>query len=327
MTRAFEAKQAKRLAVPLLAGIMGPSGGGKTYSAHRLATGIRKVSGGKVYCVDTENKRALHYADKFDFQHVDMGPPFGSLDYLAAVKYCEAQGASVVIIDSMSHEHEGEGGYLDLHDKELTRLTKGDDSKRGQMNFLAWAKPSQQRQQMIQGLLRVNCSVICCFRAKEKIKLVKNAQGRQEPVEIGWMPIAGEALLYEMTLNCLLPPRADGVPQWTSEFSGEKLMMKLPEQFRHLFTGGTPLNEFMGEQLATWAAGGSKPPPAADVAAVPAELKELHSLVLEAAKIGRLQFEAAWKRLTKAERGSLGDYVLTIYKPAVEAAEAKRVSA
>jgi hypothetical protein len=47
--RKFTANDAKREHVPLLIGLTGPSGGGKTYSALRLATGIQQVTGGDIY--------------------------------------------------------------------------------------------------------------------------------------------------------------------------------------------------------------------------------------------------------------------------------------
>lgn len=98
--RTFEDKPAARERVPLLIGLMGPSGGGKTYSALRLATGIQRVSGGEIFVVDTEARRALHYADRFRFRHLAFAPPFGSLDYLAAIEHCAKKGAGVVIVDS-----------------------------------------------------------------------------------------------------------------------------------------------------------------------------------------------------------------------------------
>src|SRR5262245_29326672 len=117
--RTFEAKAAVRESVPLLIGLMGPNGGGKTKSALRLAEGIRDVSVGDIYGIDTEARRMLHYASTHKFQHVQFDAPFGSLDYLAALEHCVGKGAGVVIVDSMSHEHEGPGGLLDLHDQEL----------------------------------------------------------------------------------------------------------------------------------------------------------------------------------------------------------------
>ena len=65
--RTFTDKEAKRMHVPLLIGLVGSSGSGKTFSALRIATGIQKVTGGDIYYIDTESRRALHYADAFKF--------------------------------------------------------------------------------------------------------------------------------------------------------------------------------------------------------------------------------------------------------------------
>ena len=82
MARVFEDRPATRERTPLLVGLVGPSGSGKTYSALRLATGFQRVTGGDIYFIDTEARRALHYADSFNFRHLPFGAPFGSLDYL-----------------------------------------------------------------------------------------------------------------------------------------------------------------------------------------------------------------------------------------------------
>ncbi len=155
-TRQFTDKPAVREAVPLLIGLFGPSGGGKSFSALRLATGIQRVSGGKIYAIDTEARRMLHYADKFKFQHVDFKAPFGPLDYLAAVEHCVKQGAKVIIVDSMSHEHEGEGGVLDQHEIGMD----GKESK----SFGAWKKPKAERQRFINTILQKSINFIFCFR-------------------------------------------------------------------------------------------------------------------------------------------------------------------
>lgn len=115
----------------------------------------------------------------------------------------------------------------------------------------AWIKPAGNRRRLINGMLQLNANFIFCFRAKEKTKPVKGG-GIQE---LGWMPIAGDEMLFEMTLNCLLPPQAKGVPQWTSDQVGEKMMMKLPRQFEKLFADGRALDEAHGTALAEWAKG------------------------------------------------------------------------
>jgi len=71
------------------------------------------------------------------------------------------------------------------------------------------------------------------------------------------MPIGGEEWIYEMTVNCMLGPRSEGIPTWQSEQVGERMMMKLPEQFKGIFAQARPLDEEIGRQLALWANGGT----------------------------------------------------------------------
>ena len=256
MTRQFTARPAVREAVPLLVGLMGPSSSGKTFSALRLATGVQQITGGDIYVIDTESRRALHYADQFKFEHIQFDAPFGSLDYLEAMKFCADRGAKVIVIDSMSHEHSGPGGYLITQESELDRMAKHDFEARERCKFAAWIKPAKLRQQMITGMLQLNANLIFCFRAKEKTKPQK-IDGKTKPVEMGFMPIAAEEMLFEMTVNCLLLPKANGVPTWRSDHVGERLMMKLPKQFESIFADHKPLDETIGRALAEWARGGT----------------------------------------------------------------------
>ncbi len=251
--RVFEDFEAKRAAVPLMVGLVGPSGGGKTYSALRLATGIQRVAGGDIFVVDTESRRSLHYANQFKFRHVPFAAPFGPLDYLAAIEYCAKKGAKVVIIDSMSHEHEGPGGVLEMHAAEVDRLAGGDQAKAERVKMLAWSKPKADRRRMINTMLQMPVSSIFCFRAKEKLKIERG----QEPKPLGFMPIAGEEFIYEMTVNFLLLPKAGGIPTWQSKEPGELQTMKLPQQFTSIFADPLPLSEDHGETMARWAEGGA----------------------------------------------------------------------
>jgi hypothetical protein len=258
MTRTFEDQPAVRERVPLLVGLAGASGSGKTFSALRLATGMQSVVGGEIYCIDTEHRRALHYADDFTFRHLPFEAPFSPLDYLAAIEHCVKQGASVVIVDSMSHEHEGPGGVLEMHDAALDRMAGDDHAKRQRMTFTAWAEAKTQRRRLINSILQLGVNAVCCFRAKEKIKI----QRGKDPLSLGWMPIGGDEFVYEMTLNCLLHPASGGVPTWSPEMPGEKQMIKLPAQFAGVFKQSQPLSEDIGTALAQWAAGDVEAPSA-----------------------------------------------------------------
>ena len=184
--RTFDDKPAARESVPLLIGLMGPSGGGKTFSALRLGTGMQRVSGGEIFVIDTEARRALHYADRFRFRHVVFEAPFSPLDYLAAIEHCVKRGAKTIIVDSMSHEHEGPGGVLEMHAAEVKRMAGGDTGKAERVKMLAWAKPKADRRRMINSILQVPCNFIFCFRAKEKLKIERG----KEPEPRGFMPLA-----------------------------------------------------------------------------------------------------------------------------------------
>lgn len=249
----FSLKKAVRERTPLLIGLVGASGSGKTYSALRLARGIQKVVGGRIAVIDTEARRALHYADDFDFDHMEFGAPFGPLRYLEAIEFA-ARSASIVVVDSTSHEHEGPGGLLEMHEAEVDRLSKAWGVSRDKANMSAWQKPKAERRRLINSVLQMPTNFIFCFRAKEKVKVDKS--GKPQPQ--GWMPIAGEEFIYEMALNCLLYPGSGGVPAWHPSEPGENAIVKLPGQFVDIFMRefkGQPISEDIGERLARWAAG------------------------------------------------------------------------
>ena len=250
MTRIFSHRLATRDKTPLLVGLVGPSSSGKTYSALELATGFQRVNPGEIFMIDTEAGRSLAYADRFKFQHVAFGAPFSPLDYLDIIRYCVDQGATNIIVDSLSHEHEGPGGVLEWHTAEMG----GNYAKQ----MLAWAKPKAARRRLINTIMQLNCNFIFCFRAKPKLKLPpKGAPKGTEPTDLGYQPIGGDEWIYEMTLNMLLLPRANGVPTWHSELEGEKAILKLPKQFESIFADKPQLSRDVGEKLARWAAGTS----------------------------------------------------------------------
>lgn len=257
-TSRFRVEPARREPAPLLLGITGPSGSGKTFSALRLASGISKAAGGDVVVIDTENRRARHYADQFAFQHVDFAPPYGSLDYLDALTTAASVRPSVIIVDSMSHEHDGEGGMLDAVTAELDRIAGSDPVQQQKLAAAAWRKPKTQRRALLSGLLRLRTHIILCIRAAERTRLPREAQGA-DPIDMGFTPVAGPEFLFELTCCALLKPGAQGRPTWSSTLPGEHAAIKLPRQFEPILGSGEALSEAHGEALARWAEGGAAP--------------------------------------------------------------------
>jgi energy-coupling factor transporter ATP-binding protein EcfA2 len=261
--RGFEESTGPRTGTQLLLGVVGPSGSGKTESSLRLATGIQRVSGGEIYVLDSENKRARHYEDKYRFHHVPFAAPFSPNDYQAGIEYCRKKGAKIVVIDSTSHLHEGKGGVLEWHAREVERIMAAWRCTEEKANIPAWNKPKTALRAFIDYFTQIDCHLIFCFKARDKIKI-----GNGKVATLGFMPIASEELVFELTAKVLLLPGADGVPTLQSNETGEKMMIKLPGYLRPIFTGaaGKPLDESVGEQLAMWAGGASTatPPTIAD---------------------------------------------------------------
>lgn len=239
----FSFKPAKRENVGLLIGLVGPTGSGKTYTAMELASGI---AGDRPFAViDTEARRALHYADRFKFDHGELAAPFRPDAYTDAIKTADEAGYPAIVVDSASHSHAGEGGLLDWHEEELQRMAKDDWAKRERVKMAAWIKPKMSHKRMVQRLLQVRAHLILCFRAEEKIKMAK-VKGKTEIVNAGWQPICEKNLPYEMTCSLLFSDERPGFP----------IPIKLQEQHRELFPPDRAITRRSGEHIRDWAAGG-----------------------------------------------------------------------
>jgi hypothetical protein len=308
----FSFRPAKRENVPLLIGLAGGTGSGKTMSALRLAHGL---AGDKPFAViDTEAGRALHYADDFTFEHADLKPPFRPSAYTDAIRAADEAGYPVVLVDSASHEHAGEGGLLDWHEEELNRMAGDDWKKRKALTFAAWIAPKQAHKAMVNKLLQVRAHVILCFRAQQSIEIVKvNGETVVRPKQSltgldGWIPICEKSLPYELTLSFLLTADAPGVPK----------PIKMPEQFKGFVPLDQPIGEETGAQLAEWAKGGtsqngSEPTGEPQGMLIGLDAEAFKSKIEEAGvaddvvrRVGRELFPGeSPSRLTNAKRGQL----------------------
>jgi hypothetical protein len=249
-------RPAKREQVGLLIGLAGGTGSGKTFSAMRLASGI---AGGKPFAViDTESRRALHYADQFKFDHADLKPPFRPEAYEEAILAADKAGYPVIVVDSVSHVWAGDGGVLDWQEEELDRMAGNDYGKRERVKMAAWIKPKMAHKSMVQKLLQVRAHLILCFRAEPKIEMVKK-DGKMEIVakqsltgKDGWIPVCEKNLPFELTVSFLMLADKPGIGQ----------PIKLQEQHKKLFPLHEPINEESGKRIAQWASGKESAPAA-----------------------------------------------------------------
>lgn len=297
MTISF--RPAVREQTSLMIGIAGPSSSGKTFSALRLATGL--AEGGPIYFIDTESGRGKHYADTFKYEYGELSAPFEPTAHLEAIQKAREAGARVIIVDSMSHEHEGPGGILEMHEAILDNKCGNDWKKRERMNFSAWIEPKKQHNRFVNGILQLGTGVhvIFCFRAKQKLMLDKKGNSYEIPKE--WSAICATDFQYEMTALLMLPPGSEGVPDLSIPAT------KLQEQHKGIVRQGAQISEEMGQQFAAWANGGAKPANPSQQA--PADqtddqqdggMSDPEKIARDVATMGTDRLAAHWKRLAPA---------------------------
>jgi hypothetical protein len=236
--------------VSLIIGLAGGTGSGKTFSALRLATGIAAAR--PIAFIDTENGRARFYCDRFKFDHAELTAPFTPERYTEAFLVAQSAGYPVCVIDSMSHMWAGEGGILEQHDRELDRMAGQDWGKREACNMAAWIRPKMAHKVMVAKMLQLRMHLILCFRAEEKVEMVKDEKGKTKIVAKrsltgldGWMPICEKSLPFELTTSLLLTADAPGLPK----------PINLKEPHRGFLPLDAPISEDAGEQFARWARG------------------------------------------------------------------------
>lgn len=246
----FSPASEKKSTQRFMIGIYGTQGSGKTVSALRVATGLSKKG---IAVIDTENCRCLQYKKNFTFDHCDFQPPFRPSSYAELIKEANESGKyDVIIVDSMSHEHEGIGGVLEWHEEILNQMAGSDYKKREACKFTAWIKPKQSRNSLIQVMQRNNCHLILCFRGKEKVKIDKKEGKKTEVSKTGLSPIGGEEFAFEMSILAALPNGSKGIPDWSEK---ESRINDMSGDLRQIFIDNPQFNEKMGEALYNYSIG------------------------------------------------------------------------
>ena len=169
----------------------GASGSGKTYSALIIAQEIAQKLNKKVAFIDTEYGSASLYADKFDFDTLELEAPFTPEKYINAIKEASECGDyGVLIIDSISHEWSGPGGCLDIQ------------SALGG-TFNDWKKVTPRHQKFINAILESKIHIIGCARTKSDYVMEEglNSKGKAttKPVKVGTKTEQREGLEFEFT--------------------------------------------------------------------------------------------------------------------------------
>ncbi|MFA4974566.1 MAG: ATP-binding protein [bacterium] len=168
----------------------GPSGSGKTYTGLLFATALAG-SEGKVAVIDTERGSASKYADIFEFDVLEL-TDFHPNNYIEGIKAAEKAGYAVIVIDSLSHAWEGQGGVLDLHEQATTR-------EPGRNSYTAWRTITPIHNGLVDTMLQSKCHVIATMRSKmDYIQVEENGKKRIE--KVGMAPIQRQGMEYEFDI-------------------------------------------------------------------------------------------------------------------------------
>ena len=213
--KATKKKSKLRLAID------GPSGAGKTYTALIAATAI--ADGGKIAVIDTERGSASLYSDKFTFDVLELNT-FSPQLYIDAITEAEKAGYKVVVIDSLSHAWEGEGGVLDMHEDATNRSASKN-------SYTAWAKVTPLQRELVDAMLQSPAHIIATMRSKmDYIQTEEN--GRKEVKKVGMAPIQRQGMEYEFTIVGDMDTDHNFVVSKTRcEFIADKVLKKPDQKF------------------------------------------------------------------------------------------------
>lgn len=294
-------------AKPLI-GLYAESGKGKTKSALLLAKGFAGDMK-RVVMIETESGRGEAYADDAEvggFSVVSLRGDFSPKTYGAAITEAERGLASVLIIDSASHEWEGVGGVLAM---------AAENQAAGKKGPIVWQQPKIQHQREFMGrLLQTPIAlVIVCMRAKFPMYEVKahHVEKWEAAGSPGNRPKIGEWARHW----ALEPKQADDILYemfihgWIDEehrFRGTKYTLDV---LRQALVDGEQISVETGRRLAAWSAGRKAteaPPPPLDEALL---LK-----AREHAELGLPKYQEFWSALTPGQRTAIGAQRHTDFK-------------
>lgn len=169
----------------------GPTGAGKTWTALEWAT-VLADGGGRIAVVDTERGSASLYSAHFDFDVVAMAPPYEPAKLAELLKTAEGHGYAAVVIDSLSHFWEGEGGTLDMVDAAASRS--------GGNSFAGWKIGTPALRHLVDTMLGLDAHLIATMRSKMEYVLEENERGKKVPRKVGLAPVMRAGVEYEFTL-------------------------------------------------------------------------------------------------------------------------------
>lgn len=278
----FQIKKAVRTGARLLIQLSGVSGSGKTYTALQLAYGLAGNDASKIVMIDTENRRGSLYANCLpdQFNVIDFYAPFSPARYIEAIKTACDSGAEVIVIDSVTHEWESEGGC-----EWIANQTK----------FPDWKKAKAEHKRFMTFMLQCPAHIIACTRAREKVDF----SDTKNPIKLGVQPIQEKNFSYEATVSLMMQNQGK-----TQD------VLKCPSELADILGRSNGyITAKDGVSLKSWVDAGEK---------INFELEKFRGIILNSAEQGLSALKASWEFAPQAIRKTLGQSFLDECKSAAE---------
>lgn len=178
-------KKADKKASKLRCSIFGPSGSGKTYTSLRIANGFKTATNGKIAFIDSERGSASKYADRFDFDVLELDRKTIA-DYIQAIKLASENGYNILIIDSLSHAWQE---LIEDIDRLANVKYKGN-------TWRAWAEGTPKQRALVDAIINYNGHVIATIRSKTEWEVGEDKKVRR----VGLSPEQGKGIEYEFDM-------------------------------------------------------------------------------------------------------------------------------
>lgn len=233
----FKVQKAVREKIAVKIALMGPSGSGKSYSALRLATGMLEEmkktntlddTNGRILFANTEGSRGRYYANEFDYDIVDLVPPYAPEQFTELINYAVEEKYAILIIDSTSAEWEGKGGCLELQQQAGGR-------------YQDWKLITPRHDKFIDTMQYSPIHIIATMKGKDQYEVDKDERGRTAVKKLGVGAKQRDGFEYYFTT--------------TFNIDVTSHMAKCEKDNTHIFEneGSTILTEDFGERIIKWA--------------------------------------------------------------------------
>lgn len=178
-------KKAEKSTSLLRCAVFGPPGAGKTFTSLRMGKGM----GGRMAFIDTERGSASKYADRFDFDVLEL--PDTDIDtYVQAMDMAAKSRYDILIIDSLSH------AWQELL-QEVDKLAKA--KYRGN-TWSAWSEGTPKQKKLVNAILSYPGHIIATMRSKIEYNVEQTSGGKTRPIKVGLAPEQGKGIEYEFDL-------------------------------------------------------------------------------------------------------------------------------